>query len=66
VSRAEAAIPGMADARAGSLAGQFVFDCQTHFVRDDYGFNRILGLARFAKKNWNPALTGEGSLARFR
>ena len=66
VSRAEAASPGMAEARAGSLAGQFVFDCQTHFVRDDYSFERILGLARFAKKNWNPALTGEGSLARFK
>jgi predicted TIM-barrel fold metal-dependent hydrolase len=66
VSRAEAATPGMADARAGALAGQFVLDCQTHFVREDYSFERILGLARFAKKNWNPALTGEGSLARFK
>ena len=66
VSRAEAQTSGMADARAGTLAGQFIFDCQTHFVRDDYSFERILGLARFAKKNWNPALTGEGSLARFK
>ena len=66
VSRAEAQTVGAADARAQALAGQFIFDCQTHFVRDDYRNERILGLARFAKKNWNPALAGEGSLARMK
>ena len=66
VTRAEAATAGAADARAQALSGQFIFDCQTHFVRDDYSFDRILGLARFAKKNWNPQLTGENSLARMK
>src|SRR3954464_3408177 len=36
-SKAEAATPGMAEDRARKLSGQFIFDCQTHFVRDDYG-----------------------------
>ena len=26
----------MADARAQALRNQFIVDCQTHFVRDDY------------------------------
>ena len=33
-ARAEAATPGVADARAGAR-GQFIFDVQTHFVRED-------------------------------
>jgi predicted TIM-barrel fold metal-dependent hydrolase len=65
VSRAEAATPGVADARAGGLAGQFVFDCQTHFVREDYGQKALLGLAQFAKAHWNPALQNESDLTRF-
>jgi len=36
VSRAEAQVPGAADARAEKLAGQFIIDVQTHFVRDDF------------------------------
>jgi hypothetical protein len=36
VANAEATTPGVADERAGGLSGQFIFDCQTHFVRDDY------------------------------
>ena len=51
VSRAEAATPGVAEQRAGTLAGQFIVDCQTHFVRDDYKHDRLLGLAKFAKGN---------------
>src|SRR4030095_4513378 len=65
VSRAEAATPGVADERAGALAGQFVFDCQTHFVREDYGQKALLGLAQFAKAHWNPALANETDLTRF-
>ena len=65
VTRAEAATPGVADARAGVLAGQFVFDCQTHFVREDYGQKALLGLAQFAKAHWNPALANETDLTRF-
>ena len=66
VSSAEAATPGVADKRAGDLARQFIVDCQTHFVRDDYKHERILGLARFAKKNWNPALAHENTLWRMK
>ena len=66
VSRAEAATPGVAEQRAGALAGQFIIDCQTHFVRDDYKHDRLLGLAKFAKGNWNPGLAGESSLARYK
>ena len=56
----------MADARAGALAGQFIFDDQTHFVRDDFNEKGLLGLAQYAKKHWNPALVGENDLARFK
>ena len=65
VSRVEAATPGVADERAGALAGQFVIDCQTHFVREDYGQTALLGLAQFAKQHWNPALENESDLTRF-
>ena len=44
-SRAEAATPGVADARAEALKKQFIVDCQTHFVRDDYGQVAITGRA---------------------
>ena len=54
--------PGIAEERARALAGQFIFDCQTHFVRDDYGQKALLGLAQFAKQFWNPALANEKSL----
>src|ERR1700730_4524480 len=36
VNRAEAADPAAAAERANSLAGQFIFDDQVHFVRDDF------------------------------
>jgi uncharacterized protein len=65
-SRAEAATPGAAAERARALAGQFIFDCQTHFVRDDYGQVGITGLAQFAKQFWNPALSNEKSLDRMK
>jgi len=35
VSRAEAATPELADERANKLAGQFILDGHTHFLRDD-------------------------------
>jgi predicted TIM-barrel fold metal-dependent hydrolase len=66
VTRVEAAQPGVATARAEALAGQMVIDCQTHFVRDDFRQDGLLGLAKFAKQHWNPALAGENSLARFK
>ncbi|MBI4589946.1 MAG: amidohydrolase family protein [Candidatus Rokubacteria bacterium] len=66
VSPAEAAQPGVADARTGALAGQFIVDAQTHFVRDDFKQEGLLGLAQYAKQHWNPALAGENTLARFK
>jgi hypothetical protein len=66
VSRAEAQTPGTAEERAHALAGQFVLDAQTHFVRDDFKQEGLLDLAKYAKQNWNPALAGESNLARFK
>ncbi len=66
VSPVEAATPGAADERAAALAGQFIIDDQTHFVRDDFKQEGLLGLAQFAHQHWNPALTGEKTLARFK
>ena len=56
---AEAATPELAEARAGTLAGQLVIDVHTHFVRPDAG----PGLQYFAdlrektrRKGYNPEL----------
>jgi predicted TIM-barrel fold metal-dependent hydrolase len=56
VSEAEAADPDRADARAKRLSKQFVFDDQTHFVRDDFDKAGLLGLGEYAAKHWNPAM----------
>ena len=66
VSRAEAATPGLADARAAKHASQLIVDVQTHFVRDDFKHDGLLDLAKYAKQHWNPALAGEKTLARFK
>jgi predicted TIM-barrel fold metal-dependent hydrolase len=66
VSRAEARVPGAAAARAEQLAGQLIVDVQTHFVRDDFKQDGLLGLAKYAKEHWNPALAAENDLARFK
>src|SRR5947208_2935066 len=66
VSRAEAAMPGVADLRAQALSGQFIVDCQTHFVRDDVKQEGLLDLAKYAKTNWNPKLWGESKLERYK
>src|SRR2546428_19798 len=66
VTPAEAQAPGVADARARALAGQFIIDDQTHFVRDDFKQEGLLDLAKYAKQHWNPALAGENDLARFK
>ncbi|PWU19234.1 MAG: amidohydrolase [Candidatus Rokuibacteriota bacterium] len=66
VSAAEAQKPGVADQRAGALAGQFILDDQTHFVRDDFKQEGLLDLAKFARQHWNPALVGENTLARYK
>jgi hypothetical protein len=59
VDAAEAADPDVAGKRAGKLKGQFVFDVQNHFVRDDFEWKGILALGEYAKK-WNPVLAAEG------
>src|SRR5262249_59454970 len=52
VDEAEAREPELTLARAQSLNGQFIFDVQTHFVRDDFEHKELLGLAQFAGENW--------------
>ncbi|NKC12688.1 MAG: amidohydrolase family protein [Gammaproteobacteria bacterium] len=59
VQTAEAKSPEMADARAARLAGQFVFDDQTHFVHDGFAQEGLLGLGLFAADHWNKALDKE-------
>jgi predicted TIM-barrel fold metal-dependent hydrolase len=59
VETAEAADPDVAAARNGRLKGQFVFDVQNHFVRDDFAWDGILALGEYAKR-WNPLLASEG------
>jgi predicted TIM-barrel fold metal-dependent hydrolase len=66
VTPAEARDTDLAQARAQGLAGQFVFDVQTHFVRDDFNHNELLDLAKFAKQHWNPEVEGVDSLARYK
>ena len=56
VSEAEAADPDKANARANQLSKQFIFDDQTHFVRDDFDKEGLLDLGAYAAKNWNPAM----------
>ncbi|MGQ4807806.1 hypothetical protein NKDENANG_01166 [Candidatus Entotheonellaceae bacterium PAL068K] len=59
VSDAEAAQPERAAERAEALKNQFIFDDQTHFVRDDFQQEGILGLAAFAAEHWNPGLSDQ-------
>ena len=59
VQEAEAADPAAATERAERLADQFIFDDQVHFVRDNYKFEGLLDLGRFAAKYWNPAMLKE-------
>jgi uncharacterized protein len=68
VTPAEAREPELAQARAQGLAGQFIFDVQTHFVRDDFDHKGLLDLAKFASQHWNPKMKEEGvsSLGRYK
>jgi hypothetical protein len=59
VGSAEAAEPEAAAARNDALRGQFIFDDQLHFVRDDYPFQGLTDLARYAAEHWNPAMRGD-------
>ena len=67
VSEAEAADQDMADERAKRLSGQFIFDDQTHFVRDDFDKEGILGLGKYAVEHWNPKMAETPmTLARYK
>jgi predicted TIM-barrel fold metal-dependent hydrolase len=66
VAPAEAQTPGAAAERAGALSKQFIFDVQTHFVRDDFKQDGLLGLAKYAKQHWYPQLEKENDLYRFK
>ncbi len=65
VAHAETAEPGAAAERAASLSNQFIFDCQTHFVRDDYTAD-ITNLRQFAKEHWNPGIEDNITLDMFK
>lgn len=54
VSEAEAADIDFATERAKALSKQFIFDDQTHFVRDDFEKEGLLGLGKYAADHWNP------------
>ncbi|MCB2183870.1 MAG: amidohydrolase [Desulfobulbaceae bacterium] len=58
VSPAEAADPYAAEAIRKSLDHQFIFDVQLHFVRDEYAWEGLTGLRRYARK-WNSELAGQ-------
>ncbi len=67
VDPAEARDPEMALERAAAVEGQFIFDDQTHFLRDDFAHEEILGLGEFAAEHWNPKLKEEGlDLTRYK
>jgi predicted TIM-barrel fold metal-dependent hydrolase len=59
VTRAEAADRDAAAERAKALAGQFVMDTHTHFLKDD---TRLTGFVRMreavGRAGWNPGLAG--------
>jgi predicted TIM-barrel fold metal-dependent hydrolase len=58
VDVAEAADPAKAQERQKALAGQFIFDIQTHFVSPEFDSTWILQLREKGQK-WNPELQGE-------
>lgn len=59
VSRAEAQTPEAAAARQSSLAGQFIMDVHTHFLRPDTRIMTFVQQRRaVGQAGWNPALVG--------
>jgi hypothetical protein len=56
-SRAEAATPQMAQARADALKGQFIMDMHTHFLRDDTRIMNFVAMRNaVGKAGWNKDL----------
>jgi uncharacterized protein len=59
-SPAEAQSPDMANERAKGLAGQFIMDMHTHFLRDDTRLeNFVRSREAVGKSGWNPGLAGK-------
>ncbi|NQZ98022.1 MAG: amidohydrolase, partial [Myxococcales bacterium] len=59
VDDAEASDLAAASERASRLAGQRIFDDQTHFNRDDLLNPEPIDVGKFAAKHWNPAMLDE-------
>jgi predicted TIM-barrel fold metal-dependent hydrolase len=60
VSRAEAAEPERADARAKALSGQFIMDMHTHFLRPGTKIQTFVNQRKaVGKAGWNPGLAGK-------
>jgi uncharacterized protein len=60
VTRAEAMTPDMAQERANGLKDQFIFDCHTHFLRDDTRLNSFVQMRQsIGDAGWNPDLVGK-------
>jgi predicted TIM-barrel fold metal-dependent hydrolase len=59
VSEAEAATPELAKERANGLAGQFILDEHTHFLRDDTRLDTFVRMREaVGRAGWNPDLAG--------
>ncbi len=57
VSKAEAATPDQAQARADGLKDQFIMDMHTHFLRDDTRLTGFVAMrSSVGKSGWNKAL----------
>ena len=60
VSRAEAAEPERAQARADALSGQFIMDMHTHFLRPGTRIQGFVNQRRaVGQRGWNPQLAGK-------
>src|SRR5262245_15188930 len=60
VSRAEAATPEKAAARAKKLSGQFIMDVHTHFLRPGTRIQTFVQQRKsVGKAGWNPGLAGK-------
>ena len=60
VSRAEAATPEQANARAKKLSGQFIMDMHTHFLRPGTRIKTfVMQRQAVGKAGWNPALASK-------
>ena len=60
VSKAEAQTPGAAEARAATLADQFIMDVHTHFLRPDTRLMTFVEARRnVGRAGWNPQIKVE-------